>query len=145
MAFQSSMLSMKNAFFFFFCDYWLRYLRLSICKYIGPRTTDTQWRHKSKKSESLGRCGRQNMLRLYLQIWDRDLFWAEQLRQFPLWVSVVHVYIYICINTCLLFTLRCQINESTRLSFLDFSPPWLQFFHPTWLLSKFSILQSCAK
>jgi hypothetical protein len=24
-----------------------------------PRTTDTQWRHKSKKSEKLGRCGRQ--------------------------------------------------------------------------------------
>ena len=28
-------------------------------------------------------------------------------------------------------TLRCQINESTRLSFLDFSPPCLHFFHPT--------------
>ena len=27
-------------------------------------------------------------------------------------------------------TLRCQINESTRLSFLDFFP---SFFHPTWL------------
>ena len=33
-------------------------------------TTDTQWRHKSKKSEYLGRCGRQNMLRQYLKIWD---------------------------------------------------------------------------
>ena len=30
------------------------------------RTTDTQWMHKSKKPEILGRCGRQNMLRLYL-------------------------------------------------------------------------------
>jgi hypothetical protein len=29
-------------------------------------------------------------------------------------------------------TLRCQINESTRLAFLDFSPPYLHFFHPTW-------------
>ena len=33
-----------------------------------PRTTDTQWRHKSKKSENLGQCGRQNMLRPYLKI-----------------------------------------------------------------------------
>ena len=34
------------------------------------RTTDTQWRHKSKISEKLGQCGRQNMLRLYLKIWE---------------------------------------------------------------------------
>jgi len=38
----------------------------------NPRTTDTQWRHKSKISERLGRCGRQNMLRPYLKIWDWD-------------------------------------------------------------------------
>ena len=30
---------------------------------LWPRTTDTQWRHKSKISEKLGRCGRQNILR----------------------------------------------------------------------------------
>ena len=36
------------------------------------RTTDTQWRHKSKISEKLGRCGRQNMLWPYLKIWDWD-------------------------------------------------------------------------
>ena len=35
--------------------------------YVCTRTTDTQWRHKSKKSEILGRCGRQNMLRPYLK------------------------------------------------------------------------------
>ena len=35
-----------------------------------PRTTDTQWRHKWKKYEILGRCGRQNMLRPYLKIWE---------------------------------------------------------------------------
>ena len=34
------------------------------------RTTDTQWRHKSKISEKLGRCGRQNMLPPYLKIWE---------------------------------------------------------------------------
>ena len=34
------------------------------------RATDTQWRHKSKISEKLGRCGRQNMLPPYLKIWD---------------------------------------------------------------------------
>ena len=37
---------------------------------IKSRTTDTQWKHKSKKSENLGRCGRQNMLRPYLKIWE---------------------------------------------------------------------------
>ena len=36
------------------------------------RTTDTQWQHKSKISENLGRCGRQNMLPPYLKIWDWD-------------------------------------------------------------------------
>ena len=39
-------------------------------KSIGTRTTDTQWRQKSKISEKLGRCVRQNMLRLYLKIWE---------------------------------------------------------------------------
>ena len=34
------------------------------------RTTDTQWRHKSKKPENLGRCGRQNMPQPYLKIWE---------------------------------------------------------------------------
>ena len=43
---------------------------------INPRITDTQWRHKSKKSEILGRCGRQNMLRPYLKIWDWDLIFG---------------------------------------------------------------------
>ena len=33
-----------------------------------PPTTDTQRRHKSKKYENLVRCGRQNMLRPYLNI-----------------------------------------------------------------------------
>ena len=39
----------------------------------NSRTRDTQWRHKSKKFEKLGRYGRQNMLRPYLKIWDWDL------------------------------------------------------------------------
>ena len=36
------------------------------------RTTDAQWRHKWKKSENLGWCGRQNMLQPYLKIWGWD-------------------------------------------------------------------------
>ena len=39
-------------------------------RWIEPRTTDAQWRHKSKKSENLGWCGRQNMLRPYQKIWE---------------------------------------------------------------------------
>ena len=34
------------------------------------RTTDTRRQHKSKISEKLGRCGRQNMLPPYLKIWE---------------------------------------------------------------------------
>ena len=41
-------------------------------KFCKPRTMDTQWRHKSKISEKLGRCGRLNMLPPYLKIWDWD-------------------------------------------------------------------------
>ena len=48
--------------------------------YYIPRTRDTQWRHKSKKSEILGRCGRQNMLRPYLKIWDWDLIFGRALK-----------------------------------------------------------------
>ena len=45
--------------------------------YAKSRTTDTQWRHNSKKSEILGRCGRQNLLRSYLWIWDWDLIFGR--------------------------------------------------------------------
>ena len=48
------------------------------CKH--PQTTDTQWRHKSKISEKLGRCGRQNMLRPYLKIWDWDWIFGRALK-----------------------------------------------------------------
>ena len=37
---------------------------------VESRTTDTQWKHKSKITENFGRCGRQNMRQLYLKIWD---------------------------------------------------------------------------
>ena len=65
--------------------YDLRFLRISIFviyrwnNQIGSsktdwikksRTTDTQWRHKSKISLKLGQCDIQNMLRPYLKIWD---------------------------------------------------------------------------
>jgi hypothetical protein len=42
------------------------------CISSNPRTTDTKWRHKSKLSEKLGWCGRQDMLRLSLRILDWD-------------------------------------------------------------------------
>jgi hypothetical protein len=44
------------------------------------RTTDTQWRHKSQKSENLGRFGRQNMLGPYLKIWDWDLIFGRTVK-----------------------------------------------------------------
>ena len=45
-----------------------------------PRTTDTQWRHKSKISEKLGRCGRQNKLPPYLKIWDCDWIFGRAVK-----------------------------------------------------------------
>ena len=50
---------------------------------ILARTTDTQWRHKSNLSEKLGRCGRQNMRRLYLKIWDWDWILGRAVMAIP--------------------------------------------------------------
>ena len=49
-------------------------------RYIQPRTTDTQWRHKSKISEKLGRCGRQNMLRPFLKIWEWEWIFGRAVK-----------------------------------------------------------------
>ena len=46
----------------------------------APRTTDTQWRHKSNKSENLGRCGRQNMLWPYLKIWEWEMIFSRAVK-----------------------------------------------------------------
>ena len=46
------------------------------------RSTDTQWRHKSIISEKLGWCGRQNMLRPYLKIWDWDWISGRAVKAF---------------------------------------------------------------
>ena len=46
----------------------------------GARTTDKQWRHKSKKSENLGRCGKQNMLWPYLKIWEWELIFSHAVK-----------------------------------------------------------------
>ena len=43
-------------------------------------THELQWRHKSKKSESFGRYGRQNMLRPYLTIWDWDWIFGHAVK-----------------------------------------------------------------
>ena len=45
-----------------------------------PQTTDTRWRHKSKISEKLGRCGRQNMLRPYLKIWEWEWIFGRAVK-----------------------------------------------------------------
>ena len=50
---------------------------------VKSRTMDTQWRHKSKISEKLGRFGRQNMLRPYLKIWDWDWILGRAVKAIP--------------------------------------------------------------
>ena len=44
------------------------------------RTTDTQWRHKSKISEKLGQCGRQNILWPYLKIWEWEWIFGHAVK-----------------------------------------------------------------
>ena len=71
-------------------EWWKKYRYLEQfwqTKFVGcfiwsgqARTTDTKWRHKSKKSEILGRCGRQNMLRSELKIWDWDLIFDRAVK-----------------------------------------------------------------
>ena len=51
-----------------------------IIRCVCPRTTDTQWRHKSKISKKLGRCGRQNNLPPYLKIWDWDWIFGRAVK-----------------------------------------------------------------
>ena len=48
--------------------------------WVGPRATDTQWRHKSKITEKLGRCGRQNMLPPYLKIWEWEWIFGHAVK-----------------------------------------------------------------
>ena len=46
----------------------------------SSRTTDTQWGRKSKISEKVGRCGRQNMLRLYLKNWEWEWIFGRAVK-----------------------------------------------------------------
>ena len=56
----------------------LNFLSFLCC--FRSQTTDTQWRHKSKISERLGRCGRHNMLWPYLKIWDWDWIFGRAVK-----------------------------------------------------------------
>ena len=48
--------------------------------WLNAWTTDTQWRHRSKKSENLGRCGRQNMLLPYLKILEWEWIFGHPVK-----------------------------------------------------------------
>ena len=52
--------------------------------WLQARTTDTQWRHKSKKSEILGRYGRQYLLWPFLKIRDWDLIFGHAVKAISL-------------------------------------------------------------
>ena len=81
-----------------------------ICDNANTRTTDTQWRHKSKISEKMGRCGKQNMLPPYLKIWDWEWIFGRAVKAIsslgvrspcnktkPCWVmSVIFLFSKVC-------------------------------------------------
>ena len=81
---------MANVSFLTFLSYNDNRLLLTIavtrycCYWAHPRTTDIQWRHKSKKSENLGRCGRQNMLQPYLKIWEWEWIFGRAVKAISL-------------------------------------------------------------
>ena len=78
-------------------------------RYAQPRTTDTQWMHKSKISEKLGRCGRQNMLRPYLKIWEWEWIFGRSVKA----ISFLGVRVYIFINKSKPWINRCK--KTTRI------------------------------
>ena len=82
-----SMLQTARLLFLFYFQIWCTLhirvptiLLITTCdeseRWLAPRTTDTQWKYKSSKSENLGRCGRQNMFRLYLKIREWELIFS---------------------------------------------------------------------
>ena len=72
----------------------LKFISILCLLAFKPRTMDTQWRHKSKISEKLGQCGRQNMLRPYQKFGIGIEFSALQLRLFCLRASVVSGFVH---------------------------------------------------
>ena len=86
---------------------------------LNPRTTDTQWRHKSKISEKLGRCGRQNMLRAYLKIWDWDRYFGRAVKAISSlgihspWLNPKREPGEFELES-FLWTLRCQIRVESK-------------------------------
>ena len=51
-------------------------------------TRDTQWRHKSKKSENLGWCRRQDMLQRYLKIWELEMIFSLGIQSPCTWTCI---------------------------------------------------------
>ena len=97
---------------------------------IDTRTTDTQWRHKSKISEKLGRYGRQNMLRPYLKIWDWDWIFGRAVKAiFSLGVRspwLIQYKMYLVKTKC--YTLyACQYNSQLVYFLHHFWSPLLCF------------------
>ena len=52
------------------------YLNILVQSQIFVMYQSTQWRHKSKKFENLGRCGRQNILWPYLKFGECELIFS---------------------------------------------------------------------
>ena len=84
------------------------------CPFFLSRTTDTQWRQKSKISEKLGQCGRQISFGRTKKFGSGSEFSVVQWRLFPLWASVVH-------GTEVGSHLRR--SQKNRTSFMDVSKP----------------------
>ena len=91
--------------------FWNRICILVYLCWQDSRTTDTQWRHKSKKPEILGRCGRQHMLWPYLfGIW---FSW----RPYSYQASVVHgkIYAYLLFSILVVTELESSLHEAPKI------------------------------
>ena len=89
-----------------------------VCEWFAARTMDTQWRHKSKISEKLGWCGRQNMLRPYLKSWEWEWIFGRAVKAiFSLGVRSPWFAVQIILLHYKIFFLApktmCKIKSST--------------------------------
>ena len=120
------------------------------------RTTDTQWRHKSKKSENFGRCSRQNMLRPHLKIWEWELILVRAVKTISSpgvrspWYDSFRIYIHTrCLPAALHSDTFCQFFVQPEFLFKRkliifvsriLLPPALltKFWPKCWKITKFS-------
>ena len=86
--------------------------------------------HKSKKSEILGRCGRQNMLQSYLKVWDWDLIFGRAVKVISSpgvrspWIGKVDAF-YTTVDNCFIVGPTFFLRPSEPQTFFFSVSKWI--------------------